>query len=544
LARDYLPSWLDAEKVFLLEYGFTAGTVKGGAHDEILRQLDRGAVFWHYIGHGNPYKLADEDAFTITDVPAMANGPRLPVFLAAGCEVGPFDNPYITPLGEALVKHPGGGTIASFASPVLTYSYQNYDLGKAMYGAMFSPPELGGAKTLGEAAFVAKHRASVSMNDITYHLLGDPGLAIAVPRADVRIQLRDEETGVALDDSLVGGRRIQLEAEIHGSRDPASSEALNSFEGTAVVRVTDAPKLNPFPLFPGEPFSPIQDYEANPRTAYQGEFPVRDGRLVADFVLPVEARPGVRARVDVYATNGALDASGSNFVQVAPANIGASDSTAKGPKIQVRSKSGGTLVGPNEGLIVTLEDPNGIFTLADSTGLGIQVAVDQDPATEVTDRFSYDTGSFTHGTLSYSLPRLSDGIHNITVSASNNLAREASPDAYRSHVTVSFQVAKLVDTTAVTAFVLPNPFRGHSGTHLLFSGFPEPTAAEVLVYDLSGRLVRHLSASGTGHVQVDWDGKDRGGRSLGSGIYLYRALLRGQAGGAEQRLDGRLVLLR
>src|SRR5262249_36408301 len=255
--------WLDADKVLLLEYGFTAGTVKGGAHDEILRQLNRGAVFWHYIGHGNPFKLADENAFTITDVPTMANGPRLPVFLAAGCEVGPFDNPYITPLAEALVKHPGGGTIASFASPVLTYSYQNYDLGKAMYGALFSPPELGGARTLGEAAFVAKHRASVSMNDITYHLLGDPGLAIAVPRAGVLRQARDGETGAGRDESLRCGRRVRIEAEVHGERDPASSALLNSFECTAVVRVTHAPKLNSFALYPGEP--PIQDYEANPR---------------------------------------------------------------------------------------------------------------------------------------------------------------------------------------------------------------------------------------------------------------------------------------
>ena len=543
LARDYLPDWLDPAKVFLLEYGFTSGTDKAGAHDEIRRQLDRGAVFWHYIGHGSPYTLADEHAFTVTDVPSLSNAPRLPVFFAAGCEVGPYDSPFFTSLGEALLKRPGGGVIASFASAVLTYASQNYDLDKALYERLFSPPASGGAQTLGEAAFAAKHRLTVSENDITYGLLGDPGTRIAIPGAGVRIRFRDSETGAALEDSLPCGRRIRLEAEVHGSRDPSAPDLLAAFAGNAVIRVTDAPPLEVYPLYPTIPSSQ-RSYEANARTAFLGSGSVKNGLLTAEFVVPLEAARGPRARVEVYAANEAVDASGSRFVSLARLDSAMTDTAVAGPHIQVRSASGGEIVGPGESLIVTLDDPSGIFTLADSTALGIQLSLDGGPSTECTDRFAYDVGSCARGSFSYSLPHLADGQHHVTVQASGNLARESAPQLRRSQTDFGFRVVSLVETSAVAAFVLPNPFQGASGTHLVFSGFSQPTVADVLVYDISGALVRRLSGAGTGHVEVDWDGKDRDGRSLRSGIYCYRAVLRPEAGGSRRQLDGRLVLLR
>ena len=49
------------------------------------------------------------------------------------------------------------------------------------------------------------------------------------------------------------------------------------------------------------------------------------------------------------------------------------------------------------------------------------------------------------------------------------------------------------------------------------------------IYDLQGRLVRrlvdgHLPAGSHGIV---WDGRDRSGRTVGSGVYLYRFLAAG-----------------
>jgi len=80
--------------------------------------------------------------------------------------------------------------------------------------------------------------------------------------------------------------------------------------------------------------------------------------------------------------------------------------------------------------------------------------------------------------------------------------------------------------------VSPNPSRGD----FLFalSGF-EGKGADLRIYDASGRLVRKLNVRGGNAL---WDGKDRGGRKVRSGIYFYRL----RAGNRVFR--GRLLLFR
>ncbi len=72
----------------------------------------------------------------------------------------------------------------------------------------------------------------------------------------------------------------------------------------------------------------------------------------------------------------------------------------------------------------------------------------------------------------------------------------------------------------------PNPF--NPSTTIAFE-LPSSTMVRLGIYDLQGRLVRrlvdgHLPAGSHGIV---WDGRDRSGRTVGSGVYLYRFLAAG-----------------
>lgn len=82
------------------------------------------------------------------------------------------------------------------------------------------------------------------------------------------------------------------------------------------------------------------------------------------------------------------------------------------------------------------------------------------------------------------------------------------------------------DSTVVKSVVLyqnwPNPFT--DGTRISFTA-PETAPVELAVYDVVGRLVTRLeplriAESDSGYV--DWDGRNRGGRQLASGIYFVR----------------------
>ena len=67
----------------------------------------------------------------------------------------------------------------------------------------------------------------------------------------------------------------------------------------------------------------------------------------------------------------------------------------------------------------------------------------------------------------------------------------------------------------------PNPFAG--GTVIRFS-VPSQMRARISVYDVMGREIDVIADSvmEPGSHQVEWDGKDRHGRQVSSGIYFYR----------------------
>ena len=83
----------------------------------------------------------------------------------------------------------------------------------------------------------------------------------------------------------------------------------------------------------------------------------------------------------------------------------------------------------------------------------------------------------------------------------------------------------------------PNPFR--ASTTLSFS-LPGSDRVQIGIYDVQGRRVRQLvnERLGGGRNAVAWDGKDDAGRSVVSGIYLWK--LKAAGGEATQRM----VLLR
>ena len=75
-------------------------------------------------------------------------------------------------------------------------------------------------------------------------------------------------------------------------------------------------------------------------------------------------------------------------------------------------------------------------------------------------------------------------------------------------------------------FVYPNPFRPALGhTRLKLAGLPP--GAKVRIFTATGRLLKELEADSVGQI-LTWDGTDRDGRALASGVYL--AVLDGSGG--------------
>lgn len=82
-----------------------------------------------------------------------------------------------------------------------------------------------------------------------------------------------------------------------------------------------------------------------------------------------------------------------------------------------------------------------------------------------------------------------------------------------------FEIVAAAPSSSVSSgFVFPNPFRPSLGhTKIKFAGLP--ASAHIKVFTVSGRLLKELDADSTGSV-LGWDGTDKDGRALASGVYL------------------------
>jgi flagellar hook assembly protein FlgD len=73
----------------------------------------------------------------------------------------------------------------------------------------------------------------------------------------------------------------------------------------------------------------------------------------------------------------------------------------------------------------------------------------------------------------------------------------------------------------------PNPFNAGTAIPYVTSA---PGSLELNIYDVRGALVRQLvsrSLPGGPHL-THWDGRDEAGRSVGSGLYVYRLVAEGK----------------
>ncbi|MBC8182403.1 T9SS type A sorting domain-containing protein [candidate division KSB1 bacterium] len=79
----------------------------------------------------------------------------------------------------------------------------------------------------------------------------------------------------------------------------------------------------------------------------------------------------------------------------------------------------------------------------------------------------------------------------------------------------------LVPTDFVVEQNYPNPF--NNSTIILFQ-LPKESHVTVEIYNLSGQKVQTLAMKNykAGHHRITWNGKDKFGRSVSSGVYLYR----------------------
>jgi hypothetical protein len=558
------PFHMDRHYVYLHTYpGWPTEIAEatGAAKRDLFERLNgAGAAMVNYIGHGSPFKITDEGVMLDNDVGALVNAERLPVFFAASCDVGKFNDPDIPSLGERLLVRSGGGAIAVISATELAYSGQNAALNDSIYLALFSRGAAGAYDGLLSAALLTGKLGST--NSQKYQLMGDAAQFVNLPRLTVMVQLARAAGGA--DSVMRQGETMLVSGRV--VRSPADTTTV-PYDGVVSLLIEDSAPLDQAPPcrlnngvcspFPGRP-----RYYFSPGPIYRGDVAVTGGRFSTRFVVPIEARPGGRARARAYFAGGPdaspVDGAGSARLRVG-AGTGPGDDQ-EGPRITLGFPNNATTVKPDAVLRVDLSDPSGILITGHTLQNGIVVTLDDNSTNriDITERFRYDANSYQSGSADFPLerpgqPALAEGPHRITVSAADNLAAGLDAGRHRSQATIEFVVSRAPPLRILNAYLFPNPTRSkgaYSGGRFVVDTEGDAVNLLLRIYTSSGRLIRTLrSLGGSGQVQIPWDGLDDEGQGLANGLYLFKvhANVRAADGSSSPsqsaQAEGRIVVL-
>ncbi len=545
------PPHMDRKYVYLHTYADGPGNTKPGAKADIKQNLNDGVALFNYIGHGSPFKLSDESVFLDTDVGTLTNTTRLPVFIAASCDIGKFNDPTVQSLGERLLITPGRGAIGVVSATELALSGQNSNLNQSLYNRLFRRDAVTGQYkvSVAEALLASKSGAT---NSQKYELLGDAATVPNFPRLWAQMSLYDS-AGVTPVTALGRGRTLMFRGTVV---DRPGGTSVVPIDGVASLLIEDsAPRLDP-PACPFCTWRPKFYYAAGP--VFRGDVAIVGGTFEGRFVVPLEAKTGGRARLRSYVrtADGAstpVDGVGNLKLQLSPGSAPAGD--VAGPRIALSFASGATAVRPDATLRIDLSDPSGILISGHTPQNGIIVTVDGNTTgrADITESFRYAADSYQAGTALFRLPNLPEGGHTIEVSAADNLAAGLGAATHRSKETIGFEVVAEPPLRITRAYLFPNPAHSGgpgSGGRFVVEAPGDSVNALLRIYTVSGRLIRTLrQMGGLGQIQIPWDGRDDEGGELANGVYLFKVHLNARdpdgVSSARQKaeIEGRLVIV-
>lgn len=562
LAELYTPPIIEKRKIYIAEYPtvLTAqGRRKPGAYQDIIDEINRGALIVNYVGHGNPTVWAHESIFIVqTSIPSLVNADRLALFIMATCNFSQFDDPRRYTGSELMLNKPDGGAIAAVSATRRVYSSENARFNQDMYQRMFSR-DLFGRVTVerpATAIYLVKSFGSNSPNDQKFCFLGDPTMHLQYPRGFAVVDTINEEPV----DTVNGVPRqtpIQLHAlsrvTVTGSIRDQANAIDSSFNGVVSLIVNDATRrvtivaFVPQVIINGVPYPQIDwPYNSTGGTIYRGESSVRNGVFTATFIVPKDilyADSTGRGRLVVSFFDNNRDGAGytSNF------RVGGTDTTAppdhNGPDITLyldtRSFRPGDMVSESPLLIADLRDSSGINTSGSGIGHRIEAWLNNSAqSVDLTDFYSGKLDSYQEGTVQYQLRGLPHGRSYLKLRAWDTYNNASSAET-------SFEVTSTDKLQISDIFNYPNPFA--DGTSFTFrQNQSVPLNITVKVYTLAGRLIQSIESASAGEpfIKIPWDGRDRDGDILANGVYLYKVIARTVDGRFSSEALGKLSVLK
>jgi hypothetical protein len=530
LAVYHTPVEYVKQKIYATDYPFASNGEKPSVNDAIVKAMNDGTLILNYIGHGSPDVWADEHILKkSTDLGRMRNVDKPTVIIAGSCSIGFFDDPAREGMAELLFRQEGGA-LETVSATRLVYATDNAIFNYDLYDAIF-----GSRLNVCEASYAAKtqhqysYNFSLVRNDRSYVLFGDPLGRLGVPEYRLRFVLDSGSVLTPLHQFHFSGTVT----------DQTGNPAI--VDGALMVTVYDSRIVKHHPL--------NLDYMLAGPLIFRGPLTVAGGSFSGAFVVPLDVDyGGVTAMISGYGTFATASAIGGRDSLSIATSAGTTTDNI-GPIITfaidgMPEFTSGDRVPTNATVVVRLSDISGI-NLTGGLGHRVELVIDNDNNTtlDLTDRFTYDPGSYQSGEFSFVLPDLTPDRHNFKIRAWDNANNRG---------VMEFDATPAREGRIAIRDLLNYPNPMEEVTEFFFELSESAEWAEVRIFTLSGKLIRTLRADNLNvgrNRRFSWDGRDFDGDRIAEGVYLYKLTAKGRVsagtGSADNMAEayGKLVLL-
>ena len=505
-------------------------------NDELKRILDRGCLIVNYSGHGGPYQWAHENIFNVTDINNLKNYNHLPIFMAATCDFGPFDNPEIVSAGERLMLSNKGGAIAYIGTSRIANTGQNEPFNKGLFYQNMFEVKNGKYPTIGEAYLKLKVANGNWLRN--FYIMGDPSLDLGLPVNNVvTTHIRNKQVNIA-GDTIKAFQLVQIKGDIKDK----NNNLIADFNGTVYPTVFD--KTLTYKTLGNDPASPIVTFTQQKNSIYRGKATVMNGKFEFAFIVPKDINyQWGKGKISYYAYDNKYQAKGifDNIIIGGTADTSYADMT--GPEINIylndEKFAYGGMTNQNPLMLLKLKDESGINAVGIGVGRNITATLDGEKIYTVNDYYQSDLDNYKSGKVRYQLVNIEDGKHTLKVKAWDVLNNS-------SESSTEFIVAQ--DATLIIKNVLnyPNPFTTKTAFHFDHNKPGEMLQVQVQILSITGQIVKNLyliyPTDGSHVDNIEWDGRDEYGEKIGRGVYLYKIKVKTSAGEIIED-QGKLVII-
>lgn len=531
---DYLTQIIDTaypyfniKKIYLDSYvqqQSSSGQRYPEVNNQIIQQMNKGALLFNYTGHGSENRLAHENILDVAMINSFNNSDNLPVFMTATCEFGRFDmfsrerNQQTTSAGELLFLNPNGGAVAMFTTTRVVYSNPNFLLNKNFYNYIFMKNAENHPMRLGDVMRLTKVSRGLDQNKRNFTLFGDPAMKLKLPEnkillTDIRINDLPVDTISALD-------KVEVTGEV-------DFFTLKNYQiDTLDVTVFD--KAEQFQTRSNDGYG-NNSYSMQQNILYTGKASIKNGKFNFRFYVPSDINYRyANGKISFFCKDNPRNLTGffTEFLVGGSSNTKLNDT--EGPEIKMFLNSpdfaNGATTGPNPVVNILLKDSTAINTSSNSIGHDLLLVVDNDTQNSLAlnDYYEADLDDYSAGKIQFPLYNLSEGKHTLKFKAWDINANSSEKQ-------IQFYVNKSDEFLISKAFNYPNPFSTNTAFYFNHNQNEQWLNARIIIFAPSGKIIQTLHSrffsNGNVSKPIYWNGTDQYGNPLARGVYFYQILV-------------------